>query len=322
MALFLKNKKGFEMSFAMLFSIIAGAVILFLAIYAASKVINTGQYAASSESAQSLSNLLNPIVNDISVSTKIPEVTFRAETRVYLGCYPTYYKSPIFGSQVISFSENNGFFGGWSAPGANITRNNKYIFGEKMQQGKTIYLFSKPFILGYKVDDLVFMTMSNYCFVSAPLEIREELSDLNIKNINFTNQLSSCKKGYTTVCFDFTSDCNITVYPDNDYQVGRIEKSGKTLNFVGSLLYAGIFASPDIYECNVKRLGTKANELARIYKEKINLVKTKDCSTLIEPNLEAIIAMTANLTSQKLSDLYQEALIMDQKHTSQNCKIY
>lgn len=320
----ISDKRGFELSFAMIFSIIAGAVIIFLAIYTATRLITTNQYASYSESAQGLANILNPIANDISIASSAPDINFKKETTVYLDCYASDYRSPIFGRQTISFSEKSGFLGGQTIPGANISRSNKYIFGENLQTGKTLHLFSKPFFAGYKVDDLVFMTSGDYCFVAAPETIKQEIESLKIKNINITTEISRCKKDSYKVCFfDFVAGCNASVYPGYEgYETGRVNKNGVDMEYSGSLIYAAIFSSPKLYECNVKRLGAKALALAKIYKEKLLIVKTSQCNSLIENNLNAIIAITGNLTSSKLSNLNSEAKLMDNKNCGAECPIY
>lgn len=319
----LKNKKGFELSFGMIFSIIAGAVIIFLAVYTVSRLVTTNQNALYSESAQSLANILNPIANDISISMSAPDINFKKQTKVYLDCYAPDYRSPVFGRQTISFSEESGFLGGWTSPGANISRSNKYIFGENEQSGKAIHIFSKPFFVGYKVDDLVFLTMNNYCFVAPPESIKEEIENLKINNINITSEITKCKKDSYKVCFDFLGECNATVYPDYaGYETGKVIKSGINLYYTGSLLYAAIFSSTKLYECNVKRLGAKASELARLYKEKIAVVKSNQCNSLIENNLDAILGLAENLSSSKLNNLNSEAKIMDTKNCGAECQIY
>jgi hypothetical protein len=316
------SKKGFELGFSTMFAIIAGAVIIFLAIYASVRFINTSQKALYSESAQSLSNILNPIVNDISVATKSPEVNFRRETRVYLGCSEPSTRQ-IFGSQSISFSEESGFIAKWSSPGANITRNNKYIFGNNLQQGKTLFIFSKPFYLGYKVDDLVFISMNDYCFVSAPSFIQEELETLGIKNINFSLQTSGCKKDSIKVCFGVDSGCNMSVSSDSgNYDTGKVTRNRKSLDYAGSLLYAAIFSSEQIYECNIKRLGFKTSELAQVYNDKINLINNKNCNSQIGNNLVRMISLSNNLTSTKIKQIYAEAKLMDSENCGASCRVY
>jgi hypothetical protein len=317
------NKKGFEMSFGMIFSIIAGAVIIFLAIYATTKLVTTSQYTLYSESAQAIGNLLNPVVNDISVATKAPEIDFKRETRIYLNCYVKDYLSPVFGRQSIAFSEESGFFEKWTAPGANISRYNKYIFGEKLQQGRKLNIFSKPFFAGYKVDDLVFLTMNDYCFIAAPEFIKDEIENLGLKNINVTAKSTQCSKNSIRVCFGFSGGCNITVYPDSaSYESGRVTKDQGTIEYTGSLIYAAIFSSPEIYECNINRLGVKTSQLAKIYRDKIEIIKGKNCDSQIENNLDSIISITKNLTSSKLKILDSETKNMDTKNCMAECRIY
>jgi hypothetical protein len=319
----INNKGGFEMSFAMIFSILAGAVIIFLAIYATTRLVSTNQYQSYSESALTISNLLNPIVNDITLASKAPEIDFKKETRIYLGCETTVPSSPIFGRQTLAFSEESGLIKKWSEPGANISRNNKYIFGESMQQGKVLNLFSKPFYVSYRVDDLVFLTLSDYCFVAPPEMIKDEIENLKIKNINITPQVSKCPKNAIKVCFGISAGCNITVYGSgNDYSSGRVTKNGKNLEYVGGLIYGAIFASPQIYECNIKRLGVKTSKLAQVYKEKIDIVKSEGCNSLIEGNLNNIISLSDNLSSSKLSNLFNEARNMDLVNQRANCQMY
>jgi hypothetical protein len=324
----LASKKSVEMSFGMIFSIIAGAVIIFIAIYATARFVQTSQYELSSESAKSLVNMLSPVVNSISTAYAPAPIKFKKETRVYTFCETYTSLSPIFGRQVIGFSEQSGFLKKWPNPSANITRYNKYIFAEDVLQGKTVYIFSKPFYLGYKVDDLIYMSTNNYCFVAAPDFAKEELTDLNLKNVNFTNRVDFCKEDTLKVCFDFPSNkCNVSVYPEGlgeSYEKGRVvRKNADTVKYAGSsLMYAAIFSSPKIYECNIKRLGMKANELGMIYNEKIDIVEMKECNSIIKPYISEILAISRNLSSSKLSAVYDEARLMDEQNCEAECEIY
>ena len=47
----IKNKKALEMSFAWIFSIIVGGIIIIAAIYAASNFISQGEYKVNTETA-------------------------------------------------------------------------------------------------------------------------------------------------------------------------------------------------------------------------------------------------------------------------------
>jgi hypothetical protein len=318
----------------MIFAILAGAFIVFLAVFATVRIITTSQYAEQSESAKTLLNMLNPIVNDISSAYAPAPINFNKQTRVILGCSMTSDKSRIFGKQTISFSEQSNFLKKWTDPGANVSEYNKYIFANSIEEGKTLYIFTKPFYAGYKVDDLVFLSMENYCFVNAPNFIRGEIEDLNLKNINFSSKIDKCFKGDIKVCFNFdVSGCNMSVYPDcrsycnNDYEgydIGYVEKDGKTLTYFGSLMYGAIFSSPQIYECNSQRLGNKISELGKIYKDKIDILKSKNCNTIIGSYIDQIIDLAGNVSSSsKLAGVYEPAMLMDEKNCDDNlCRIY
>jgi len=322
------NNKGFEMPFSWVFSIIAGSVIILLAIYGASRFVQVASYSEYSESAKSLANLLNPVVNDMTVATKAPDVVFKKDTRVYLYCQESSQRSPIFGRQVIAFSEEFGFLGKkWTEPGANISRYNKYIFGENVMEGKKLYIFSKPFYMGYRVDDLVMLTTQNYCFVNPPDSIEIEIENMkpSLKHINASSRIDLCKEDTVKVCFGFTSgECNISISEDNNgFLTGRVSKNGTSLEYAGNLLWAAIFSSPEIYQCNIKRLGAKTSELGTIYKEKIDILSTKNCNSLITPYINRMISISASLTMSSLDLLYNEAKAMDEKNCAAiDCRIY
>lgn len=327
----LKDKKAFEMSFSWMFSLIVGAVIIILAIYSAVRVANNSSRTLNSESAKTLLNILNPVYNSISsgYSTKID---FTRETRVYLGCSEKSERSQTFGKQTIGFSEASGILNKWPYPGENVSRYNKYIYSENMIQTKRIYVFSKPFYTGFRVDDLIMLLSGDYCFISSPETILEELSSLGLNNINFTNRLDNCKKGAKKVCFGTQSgSCDIVVIGNcetgcgdlGEYETGKISRNSSELYYFGNLLYPAIFSSPEIYDCNIKRLGKKAAELSKVYYDKLDIVKEKDCNSVIGPYLQQISLISSNLTQLKLSSLYDTSRLMDSEECSNTqCRIY
>ncbi len=327
----LKSKRSFEMSFGMLFAIIAGAVIIFLAIYATTRFIGTTKYTQYSEAAVALSNLMNPIVNGIT-SAYATSIGFRKETRVYLNCSTLTGKSPYFGAETLSFSEESGLISKWSEPGSEISRYNKYVFSNSVEQGKNLHIFAVPFYIGYRVDDLIMISMSNYCFVSAPGFIQKTVTNLGIENINLSETLTACPRSSVKVCFGFGSEltgCNISVdgncndiFCQSQYDSGTVAKQGGSIIYSGGLIYAAIFSSPEIYKCNIERLGKKAAELGQIYKEKSDVVKLQECHTLIGPYLDSIISMSGNLTMSKLANLNYQAKLMDEQNCQSNCPIY
>ena len=330
----LKSKRSLEMSFAWIFAIIAGSMIILLAIYGATRFIGTAQTSQYSESAMNILNMLNPIVNGITSATST-KVDFPKETRLYLGCSMKSEFTSVFGRQTLAFSEQSNFLKKWPAPGINVSKYNKYIFSNNIEQGKTFYIFAKPFYMGFRVDDLVFLNAQKYCFVAPPTVIQNEISLLGLKNVNYTDSIEKCKDQEVRVCFDFTLDeCDMSVYGECEdsycgaigvYDVGRVEKkNGKSLYYTGNMIYAAIFSSPEIYECNIKRISGKINQLSKLYKEKISIVKSKECGNAVESYIDEIIYLSENLTSSiKFLELRTPAKLMDEINCAdQDCPVY
>lgn len=322
------------MSFAWIFAIIAGSIIILLAIYAATKFVGTTQTSQYSESAMNILNALNPVVNGVT-SAYSTKIDFPKETRLYLGCSMESTFTSVFGRETLAFSEQSSFLRKWPEPGVNVSRYNKYIFSNEIEQGKTFYIFSKPFYMGFRVDDLVFLNAEKYCFVAPPTLIQKEIEDLNLKNVNHTDNIEKCKPEEVKVCFEFTLDeCDMSVYGECEddycgdsgrYDFGKVErKNGKVNFYSGSLIYAAIFSSHEIYECNIKRLANKINELAKVYKNKIVILRSKECNTVIDNDLDSIIAASENITSSiKFLELRIPAKIMDEKNIADTqCPVY
>jgi len=321
------NKKSFDLPFSMLFAIIAGAFIILIAIYVTTKFISTEKQYDYAATAKSLANILNPVVNGLASASAIVPIEFKKETRIYLDCNVEFYQSPVFGRQTLGFSEESGLIKKWSAPENNISLYNKYIFGQEMMQAKKYNIFSKPFYMGYKVDDLVYIIpdSTKYCFVRAPENIEYEMSSFSFSNINLTKNINSCPKNSAAVCFDFNdAKCSILVNYDNEaYKTGSVTNNGQTVEYASaSLLYAAIFSSINNYNCNIARLGNKIHLLGGVYKDKVELVKVKECGSLIEPYLDSIIEQSTNLTTAKLAGLLEEASLMDKTNCDSNCPIY
>ena len=68
------SKKAFEMSFAWMFSIIVGAIILFLAIYMTMKFIAPQRNISQSELAKSFGALLDPLETGKGISVDLPVI--------------------------------------------------------------------------------------------------------------------------------------------------------------------------------------------------------------------------------------------------------
>jgi len=260
-----KNKKGFQISFAWLFAIIAGGFILFLAIYGVTRLMDTGGDITSTKTGVELGVLLNPLETGFE-SGRTVLLTMPVETRIH-NKYNTYGN---FGAQIIQISQKS--YGKWSQTERDISFPNKYIFSDSIVEGKKFFIFSKPFKFPFKVADVIYLTSSekNYCFRDAPERIEEELSDLNQENLFVEN----CPAENVEVCFETGIGCDINV----DYYGKEVEKSGQTMFFeTDALMYAAIFSDKSIYDYQIKRLMQRTNELLLLYDTKAVLLLDQGC---------------------------------------------
>lgn len=290
----IKNKKAITLPFNWLFAIVVGCIILLLAIYGAVKFVGTGEKVVATESAAKLVAVLEQM--SVAGSGKSSEIKLGNEVKIYLGCDAL--SNRPFGKQSVSFAEKiRGKFG---ERGSEIGIKNKYVFGDEIE-GKNLYLFSKPFKLGYKVGDLIMISSEDYCFYKTPSVIRDEIENLNV-GIEFVDDFSDCSDGIR-VCFA-AEDCDVEIISNDNYESGKVVKDGSEVYFVGNLIFAGIFSSSEIYECNVKRLKARFDELAFIYGEKIKILEERGCRSDIRMMLSEIKNVEVS-SSADLRDLVE-----------------
>ncbi len=280
------NRKAYlEISFTWLFAIIVGAIILFLAIYAVSKFIKIGQTEQDVKTSEELGALLNPLETGFETA-KLTAITFPAETRIYNKCT----NFGTFGEQKIQTQQKS--FNKWSKTNIDSSFENKYIFSERYVEGKKVYVFLKPFEFPFKVADLIYITSSstNYCFEDAPDEIKEELSTLGEKNLF----LEECPENSVRVCFE-NENCDIDVA----YEGKIVEKDGKTIYFEGgALMYAAIFSDAEVYECQLKRLMQRTEQLSLLYINKESFISQK-CDSNLGNDLLELKTFAENLGSSR-----------------------
>lgn len=304
-------KKGaLEASFTWLFALIAGGFILFLAIYAAIKFINIEQTSVDAKTGKEIGVLLNPLETSFETA-KVTSFTIPVETRIYDRCSEV----GSFGKQIIRISQRS--FNKWTETNVNVSFTNKYIFSEDYIEGKKFYIFSKPFDFPFKVADLIYMfsSLKEYCFMNAPEEIEEEISDLNQKNLLVEN----CSEKSINVCFSGGENCNISV----DYNAGYVNKNDEKMYFYGdSLMYAAIFSNKEIYECQLKRLMKRAGNLILIYKDKSDSISKKGCYANL--NLIELSSSINNIKSS--SNINSVGLVVDnlknENEANEKCRLW
>ena len=163
-------------------------------------------------------------------------------------------------------------------------------------------------------------TKDFYCFsdmrdVSQLGNAYSQLKILNQSNVFLNN----CPPNSINVCFTSgNSNCNIVV----DYSLGIIRKGDDIIHFEGdALMYAGIFSSVEIYECQVERLMKRTSELALLYNDKATLVKEAKCNSNLE--LLGLSNLVSNIeSSSELSFIIDVVDDIGNKNDVADCRLW
>lgn len=266
-----KNSKGdLDIPFGLIFAIIAGAAILVLAIFTATKFKNIEKTSLEGETSRTLGALMSPLESSFESIKKVA-ITSSARTRIYTSCEIN--PGDLFGKQIIQTTQQA--YGKWEEPKLdNIKFSNKYMFSESpFIEGKRFYIFSKPFEFPFKVGDLIYITSSekNYCFKDADENIEEELELLNQTNLLIEDNLEKgCPENSVKICFKGKEGCDVGVYYSKISDSGYILKRGSDrMYFQGTaLMFAAMLSDSATYECQVKRLINRTKILNEIYLSK------------------------------------------------------
>jgi len=305
-----KRKGAVEMPFAWLFSLIVGAFILFLAIFAVVKIMQTENVAIDAATAKEVGVLLNPLETGFEAA-KTTSLILPKDTRIYNRCT----KDETFGRQTIRLSQKN--FGKWSDTDVNVGFSNKYLFSNNYTEGKKFFIFSKPFEFPFKIADVIYITSANdkYCFENSPADVSDELSNLGQENIF----IKDCPANSVRVCF--SGNCEIRVNLESKY----VEKRDSKMYFTdNTLMYAAIFSDSDTYECQLKRLMQRGEELTSLYIEKSNIIAAKGCSSNLGNDLSVlssqfnVVDSSVNLNSAVV-DAVQNIGV---ENGASNCKLW
>ena len=282
------NKKGFlQISFAWLFAIIVGGFILFLAIFASTSIIQTEQTSTDAQTAKEIGILLNPLETGFETG-KTNSIIIPSETRIFNRCN----NDGFFGRQIIKVSQKT--FGEWTDTNVDVGFSNKYIFSENFVEGKKFFLFSKPFEFPFKVTDLIYLTSAEkkYCFLNPPEQIEDEISSLNQENL----LLNNCDVNSVRVCFNSNSNCDITV----NYGSRYVDKNNERMFFyTDSLMYSAIFSEKEIYECQLKRVMQRAEQLSLLYIDKAEFISREECNTNLNQELLELNNLENNFRSSE-----------------------
>ncbi len=298
------NRKGIEFGFNWIFAIIAGAIILFSAIYITTKLVGTERRVSDTFIATELDNLLHPIETNLE-NSKYATIKFVDETRVYNDCLTV----GAFGKQQISTASKLGIGDEWGVQSVRKTSYNKYVFSRAIEEGKKMHAIVKPFEMPFKIGDLTMLYGKNYCFVNPPSDLEDEINDLsgngaNNIGINMTSNLNDCLQGSETVCFGNQLGCDVLVNTFSKI----VSKNELDVYYEGdSLMLAAILSDSLIYECQFARLMKRAGELGHVYLLKSNYLGGIGCANNLGLNLQDYILSVDVNRSRDLSQVIQIA---------------
>ncbi len=325
----MKNKKGFEFSFGWIFAIIVGAVVIFLAIYAATNLIKQERKVSDTEAGKELGIILNPLETSFEEG-KISLISLPEETRIFNGCKSTgnFEVQRTFGVQEISIASKSGLGEAWQEPGIPSSFYNKYIFSPGVVEEKEIIVFSKPFSMPYEIANIIILIPNNekYCFVNPPSYIKDEFeNDFKPENINITDEIRKCERESKKICFTSTG-CDIDVNLETD----SVRKKGQNRVYYeedsrneNALIYGAIFSDSGIYECQIKRLMLRASQLAGLYRAKSESLTPKGCSSNLESDLDFYANMTKALNSSlDLRKIKLFANELEDRNNLLTCKLF
>jgi hypothetical protein len=316
-----KTKKGqMNISFGWIFAIIVGGIILALTIYGVTKFTGIQGVQRSAETSRSIDVLLNPLESGFETGQKVL-ISNSAETRIYLQCD----LQGSLGRQRIQTIQKS--FNTWSEAGPILTSLNKYIFSERVIEGRNFVAFSKPFEFPsentyefpFKVADLIYLVpeSKNYCFIDAPTNIEREITDLKIDNFIF----GECPSNSIKICFSNSGDCDVKV----NYNSGIVERDSNISYFeTDSLMYAAIFADNENYECQVKRVMKRAEQISLIYIEKSRIENEAGCRGNLENELILFNNILKNFESSRdLKIVGEEAKRINKLNSLEgDCKLW
>ncbi len=302
------------MGFAWIFAIISGVIILFIALFATTNIIDTSQKEINTKTAVAFANVLDSFQTTVQEASG-DSLQLPLESRINIDCN----LEGDFGNSLISFEDKSGFGNEWSKKGGEISTKNAYLFSEKNIQGKTIYFLSFPLKIPFKTGDLVIVYSDVYCFIDPPTEIEDSLSSLeNSQNFVITSSKSSCPDNSKKVCF--SGNCDIEVKcTEANCKTGYVND----IYFSENFFYGAVFSSEENYKCNVGRLIKRLSYLSDIYERKAQFIASRGCDT----GLKEEISLLKNAANEykDLRDLPAIQLISEnikEKNDDLNCELF
>ena len=139
---------------------------------------------------------------------------------------------------------------------------------------------ARAFEFPFNVTDVIYLTSSEkkYCFLDPPEDIEDEISSLNQENL----LLKNCPENSISVCFTSGNDCDINVNHGSRY----VDKNSERMYFyTNALMYSAIFSEKEIYECQLKRVMQRGEQLTLLYLDKAEFISREGCNTNLNQEL-------------------------------------
>ncbi|KKL56935.1 hypothetical protein LCGC14_2240410, partial [marine sediment metagenome] len=117
------------------------------------------------------------------------------------------------------------------------------------------------------------------------------------------------------------SSCDIVV----NYGARYVDKNNKRMYFYSnSLMYAAVFSDKEIYECQLKRVMQRGEQLALIYKDKAQFISREGCTTNLDQELLELSNVENQLdNSQNLNNyMINLANELETKNNLEECKLW
>lgn len=296
-------KKG-QIEFGWLFALIIGGAIIFLAVFFSGKIFQTASYQTEAEMTRSLDVIFNPFssIRQAEVSMSKP-VSLPQKTDFRISC------NSDKDSQTMSILLEK------SKKPFSYSVKNKYIFAENFNQ-KDIWIFSKPFEMPWRVDDLIYIISKDYCFVNSPEDIKKELNGLNSSFIKAVDEIRGCKSDDIKVCFAITG-CDVYI----DYMQKTVKTSRKTMPFLDDSTMLGAVFDQSNYDCNLKRLLSRLDLQTAIMIEKANIISSRGCYDIGSTNPD-LIGLKGALSAKNYHEIISYAESIDSANRGSSCRLY
>jgi hypothetical protein len=309
-------RQGVAVSFSWLFSLIVGAVIIFLAVYASRSLVQTERQAQESGASVAFTNLFTPLRTGGSESFIPRAITFPQPALITLRCTPT-------GMGVrVRFQDS---LAGESDAYQSVVRDS-FISGNTTIQGKRVFSLVLPLRMPYLIGDVILLWSEPQCFVDAPEDMRSLFEMATNETITFANTLASCPRGSRKLCFAGASSpqrCDVRV--DRIGQTITYE-NGTPKNYYDSLLAPALFSTPALYECMLEQMGKETARLAEQYRAKSVLIQSgtlQGCAGGMDTLLGSFVSRArAFNNSQGLPRFMEEVATLRSAHDTLLCPLW